>query len=132
MACPHARISPRKSGSRLTPRWAECSLLLVPIEKRVPSEENVAPEITRVSKQCPSQVGPMVRIRFAPPASQLRTSVRWSSAFPSLLELAEACDVPVRWSCRTGVCHSRETGLIGGTVSYRPDPVEPPADDNLL
>jgi hypothetical protein len=23
----------------------------------------------------------------------------------SLLELAEACDVPVRWSCRAGVCH---------------------------
>jgi hypothetical protein len=30
-------------------------------------------------------------------------SVRWGSAFGSLLELAEACDVPVRWSCRTRV-----------------------------
>jgi ferredoxin-NADP reductase/MOSC domain-containing protein YiiM len=58
--------------------------------------------------------------------------VRWGSAFQSLLELAEACDVPVRWSCRTGVCHSCETGLIGGMVSYRPDPVEPPADGNVL
>jgi len=58
--------------------------------------------------------------------------VRWGSAFQSLLELAEACDVPVRWSCRTGVCHSCETGLIAGTVSYRPDPVEPPADGNAL
>ena len=44
----------------------------------------------------------------------------------SVLELAEACYVPVRWSCRTGVCHTCETGLIGGTVAYRPDPVEPP------
>jgi ferredoxin-NADP reductase/MOSC domain-containing protein YiiM len=58
--------------------------------------------------------------------------VRWGSAFHSLLELAEACDVPVRWSCRTGVCHNCETGLISGSVIYRPDPVEPPADGNLL
>jgi ferredoxin len=42
-------------------------------------------------------------------------AVRWESAFHSLLELAEACDVPVRWSCRTGVCHNCETGLISGT-----------------
>jgi ferredoxin len=46
--------------------------------------------------------------------------------------MAEACDVPVRWSCRTGVCHNCETALIGGDVSYRPDPVEPPADGNAL
>ena len=59
-------------------------------------------------------------------------TVRWDSAFHSLLELAEACDVPVRWSCRTGVCHNCETGLISGSVIYRPDPVEPPADGNLL
>jgi ferredoxin-NADP reductase len=59
-------------------------------------------------------------------------AVRWGSAFHSLLELAEACDVPVRWSCRTGVCHNCETGLISGSVIYRPDPVEPPADGNLL
>jgi hypothetical protein len=59
-------------------------------------------------------------------------AVRWGPAFHSLLELAEACDVPVRWSCRTGVCHNCETGLISGSVLYRPDPVEPPADGNLL
>ena len=29
-------------------------------------------------------------------------NVRWGPTFQSLLELAEACDVPVRWSCRTG------------------------------
>jgi ferredoxin len=40
--------------------------------------------------------------------------------------------VPVRWSCRTGVCHNCETGLVSGSVSYRPDPVEPPAAGNLL
>jgi ferredoxin-NADP reductase/MOSC domain-containing protein YiiM len=59
-------------------------------------------------------------------------NVRWGPAFHSLLELAEACDVPVRWSCRTGVCHNCESGLITGAVNYRPDPVEPPAEGNLL
>jgi ferredoxin len=59
-------------------------------------------------------------------------NVRWAPDFQSLLELAEACDVPVRWACRTGVCHTCETGLISGSVVYRPDPVEPPADGNLL
>jgi len=59
-------------------------------------------------------------------------AVRWGATFHSLLELAEACDVPVRWSCRTGVCHNCETGLISGSVIYRPDPVEAPADGNLL
>jgi hypothetical protein len=49
-------------------------------------------------------------------------NVRWGSAFQSLLELAEACDVPVRWSCRTGVCHTCETGLVEGTVSYETSP----------
>jgi|HubBroStandDraft_6_1064221.scaffolds.fasta_scaffold30438_2 MOSC domain-containing protein YiiM/ferredoxin-NADP reductase len=58
--------------------------------------------------------------------------VRWAPAFQSLLELAEACDVPVRWACRTGVCHTCETGLIIGTVGYQPEPVEPPADGNAL
>jgi ferredoxin-NADP reductase/MOSC domain-containing protein YiiM len=59
-------------------------------------------------------------------------NVRWDSTFSSLLELAEVCDVPVRWSCRTGVCHNCESGLVAGIVSYRPDPVEPPADGNVL
>src|SRR5438876_292301 len=58
--------------------------------------------------------------------------VHWDPAFQSLLELAEACDVPVRWSCRTGVCHSCESGLIAGSVSYQPEPLERPADGTLL
>jgi len=55
-----------------------------------------------------------------------------ASAYQSILELAEACDVPVRWACRTGVCHSCETGLVSGTVVYGPEPLEKPADGNLL
>jgi ferredoxin-NADP reductase/MOSC domain-containing protein YiiM len=58
--------------------------------------------------------------------------VRWAPRFQSLLELAEACDVPVRWACRTGVCHNCETALLAGAVSYQLDPVDPPAADNVL
>jgi ferredoxin-NADP reductase/MOSC domain-containing protein YiiM/ferredoxin len=56
----------------------------------------------------------------------------WRRGYRSLLELAEACDVPVRWSCRTGVCHRCEAGLVAGTVNYDPQPLEPPAPGNLL
>lgn len=59
-------------------------------------------------------------------------TVRWDEKYQSLLELAEACDVPVRWSCRTGVCHNCESGLVSGAVSYRPDPLDPPATGDLL
>jgi ferredoxin-NADP reductase/MOSC domain-containing protein YiiM len=59
-------------------------------------------------------------------------SVHWHPKYRSLLELAEACDVPVRWSCRTGVCHSCESGFVSGTIDYQPDPLECPADGNLL
>ena len=59
-------------------------------------------------------------------------AIPWSDDYASLLELAEACDVPVRWSCRTGVCHNCESTLIAGTVSYDPDPIEPPADGSAL
>ena len=59
-------------------------------------------------------------------------AIRWSDDYSSLLELAEACDVPVRWSCRTGVCHTCETTVISGEVGYSPDPVEPPADGSAL
>ena len=59
-------------------------------------------------------------------------NVRWAQSYGTLLELAEACDVPVRWSCRTGVCHACETGLVAGSVGYRPDPLDRPADGNVL
>jgi ferredoxin-NADP reductase/MOSC domain-containing protein YiiM/ferredoxin len=59
-------------------------------------------------------------------------AIPWSSDYASLLELAEACDVPVRWSCRTGVCHTCETTMIAGEVGYSPDPVEPPAEGSAL
>jgi ferredoxin-NADP reductase/MOSC domain-containing protein YiiM/ferredoxin len=59
-------------------------------------------------------------------------AVLWDPKYQSLLELAEACDIPVRWSCRTGVCHTCMTGLIGGSIIYNPDPLERPAPGNVL
>jgi len=56
----------------------------------------------------------------------------WNAKYQSLLELAEACDVPVRWSCRTGVCHTCETALIAGDVDYDPEPLDPPAQGDAL
>jgi ferredoxin-NADP reductase/MOSC domain-containing protein YiiM/ferredoxin len=69
-----------------------------------------------------------------PLVSFVRTglNVRWSNTFATILELAEACDVPVRWSCRTGVCHTCETALLEGAVAYAPEPLEPPAAGNVL
>ncbi len=60
-------------------------------------------------------------------------AAHWNaSVYSSVLELAEACDVPVRWSCRTGVCHNCECGLVSGAIVYRPEPLEEPSDGNLL
>jgi ferredoxin-NADP reductase/MOSC domain-containing protein YiiM len=69
-----------------------------------------------------------------PPVSFARSGITaaWDPKFASLLELAEACDIPVRWSCRTGVCHTCMTGLIGGSVVYNPEPLERPAPGNVL
>ena len=94
-------------------------------------EETRTPGITQISR--PPHVpagaaGQGPRISFA----RSGLSVQWDSRFQSLLALAEACDVPVRWSCRTGVCHSCEVPLIAGRVSYQPDPLELPALGNLL
>lgn len=70
--------------------------------------------------------GPMVSFARSGIAAQ------WKASYQSILELAEACDVPVRWSCRTGVCHNCESGLISGAVAYDPAPLDAPAAGNLL
>jgi ferredoxin-NADP reductase len=62
-----------------------------------------------------------------------RSGISTPSRDGTLLSLAEACDVPTRWSCRTGVCHTCITPLLSGQVAYSPTPVEtPPADQTLI
>jgi hypothetical protein len=88
-------------------------------------------------------IAPVAARRPHPPAGQpgsgpmigfarSNLSAPWGAGYASLLEFAEACDVPVRWSCRTGVCHTCETALISGKVRYNPEPVDDPADGDLL
>jgi ferredoxin-NADP reductase/MOSC domain-containing protein YiiM len=71
---------------------------------------------------------------LGPPVSFARSglTVAWDQKFQNLLELAEACDVPVRWACRTGVCHTCETSLISGTVRYQLEPLQAAADGHIL
>jgi ferredoxin-NADP reductase/MOSC domain-containing protein YiiM len=85
---------------------------------------------TRVAPHLPehdANTGPLVSF------ARSGIAAHWNaSAYQSVLELAEACEVPVRWSCRTGVCHSCESGLVSGAIVYQPEPLEQPSDGNLL
>ena len=56
----------------------------------------------------------------------------FATSYTSLLELADACDISTRWSCRAGVCHTCVTHLVSGTISYQPAPLEPPIDGEVL
>jgi ferredoxin-NADP reductase len=96
------------------------------------SGKSVTPGVKKAPRPLPhvpeGSPGRGPRISFA----RAGLTVSWDPKFQNLLELAEACDVPMRWSCRTGVCHTCECGLISGSVKYDPEPLEPPAAGNLL
>ncbi len=59
-------------------------------------------------------------------------TVNWSPNYASILDLAEACDVPTRFSCRSGVCHVCVTGVVAGTTTYAQPPLEEPGDGEVL
>ena len=96
------------------------------------AEASITPGIRPVGVRPPH--APEGTPGLGPLVSFVRTglNVRWDDRYATILELAEACDVPVRWSCRTGVCHTCETALLDGVVAYAPEPLEPPADSNVL
>jgi ferredoxin-NADP reductase/MOSC domain-containing protein YiiM/ferredoxin len=64
--------------------------------------------------------------------SRSNLAVPWDDRYPSLLDFAEACDVPVGFGCRNGTCHSCESGLLTGAVTYHTEPLEPPPDGRIL
>jgi ferredoxin-NADP reductase/MOSC domain-containing protein YiiM len=74
----------------------------------------------------PPGTGPVVTF------SRSDVAVAWDDRFGSLLDLAEACDVPVGFGCRIGVCHNCESGLLSGDVSYDTEPLEPPPEGRVL
>jgi ferredoxin-NADP reductase/ferredoxin len=93
---------------------------------------SIEPGVTKTERKMPHPPvgspgsGPVVSF------SRSGLAVPWDSRFNSLLEFAEACDVSVRWSCRTGVCHMCETGLLDGELRYAPEPLDRPAPGNAL
>lgn len=69
-----------------------------------------------------------------PPVTFSRSglTVAWDPSYGTLLDLADACDVPVGFGCRTGVCHSCESGLLDGEIAYGTEPLEPPEPERVL
>jgi ferredoxin-NADP reductase/MOSC domain-containing protein YiiM/ferredoxin len=74
----------------------------------------------------PPGTGPLVTFARSGIAAPFSTTVG------SVLDFADACDIPTRWSCRTGVCHTCITALLSGQVSYSPEPLDPPAGGEVL
>ena len=107
------------------------------------SRWGVAPERVQIEMFGPDLDATTTRLPPHPPVgprgagpqvafSRSRLTVNWSDTFASLLELAEACDVPTHWSCRTGVCHTCESALVDGAVDYDPQPLDAPAEGYVL
>ncbi|SOE87295.1 MOSC domain-containing protein YiiM [Burkholderia sp. YR290] len=89
----------------------------------------IAPVAARMPHAPPGDAGTGPLVSFA----RSGVAAHWNAAaYPNILELAEACDVPVRWACRTGVCHRCESGLVSGAISYGPEPLDLPAQGNVL
>jgi ferredoxin-NADP reductase/MOSC domain-containing protein YiiM len=91
----------------------------------------------------PGIVAPSQSVRPHPPGgapgagpritfSRSGFNVNWSPDYHTILELAEACDVPTRYSCRSGVCHTCVTPVIEGETTYRQPPLEEPAAHQVL
>ncbi|MFJ8091882.1 MOSC domain-containing protein [Streptomyces griseofuscus] len=74
----------------------------------------------------PTATGPLVTF------TRSGISTPWSPAHATLLDLAEACDIPTRWSCRTGVCHTCVTHLVAGDITYTTPPLELPEPGTVL
>jgi ferredoxin len=96
------------------------------------TESAVTPGIASTTRKDPHP--PSGATGTGPQVSFTRSglAVPWDNRFQSILEFAEACDVPVRWACRAGVCHTCESALIDGEVRYAPEPLDRPGEGNLL
>ena len=92
----------------------------------------INPGIAEVPRRAPhapeGPAGTGQRVSF----SRSGITVNWGERYRSILELAEACDVPTRFSCRSGVCHMCVTPLIEGTVNYTQTPLELPPEGTVL
>lgn len=98
------------------------------------AESAITPGVVAGPVRAPHQPANPPDGRPGPSVSFARSglTVPWRPGYGTLLELAEACDVPARWSCRTGVCHTCETALLAGDVDYSLEPLEPAAEGSAL
>ena len=64
--------------------------------------------------------------------SRSSVTASWDPSYGNLLEFAEACDVPVNFGCRNGVCHLCESGVLTGDIEYVTEPLERPDAEHLL
>ena len=85
-------------------------------------------QVVKPPHQPPGPPGTGPQVTF----SRSGITVPFGDPWRNVLDLADACDVPTRWSCRTGVCHTCVTPLLTGTISYDPDPLDPPSDGQVL
>ena len=67
----------------------------------------------------PASAGPLVSF------ARSGLNVHWGSTLQNLLALAEACDVPVRWSCHTGDCAIARPGSSPALSATDPTPARP-------
>jgi ferredoxin-NADP reductase/MOSC domain-containing protein YiiM len=88
----------------------------------------ISGQASKPPHQPPGPPGTGPRVTFA----RSGITVPFRDDWGNVLNLADACDVPTRWSCRTGVCHTCTTPLLSGDITYNPDPLEPPADEDVL
>src|SRR5262249_35040250 len=95
--------------------------------------ESITPGVVDAATRAPhlpnddANTGPVVTF------ARSGIAAHWNAwAYQSILELAEPCDVPVRWSCGTASCPTLVTGLISEWVVHGPDPLEMPVDGNVL
>ncbi|MEE6168310.1 MULTISPECIES: MOSC and FAD-binding oxidoreductase domain-containing protein [unclassified Mycolicibacterium] len=59
-------------------------------------------------------------------------TVPWREDYATILDFAEACDVPTRFSCRSGVCHICVTGIVSGETTYVQRPLQLPEAGTVL
>jgi hypothetical protein len=96
------------------------------------SATSIEPGVTKGRAKSPHSLagtqchGPLVSL------TRSGLAVRWNNRFGCLLELAEACDAPVKWSCRTGVCHMCEWGILDGRRCCAPEPLDQSMAGNAL
>lgn len=87
------------------------------------------PVITQGSLAATDTEPGQVQVSFMPS----ETTLAWSDACASLLELAEEAGLSPDFNCRAGLCNTCMSTLVSGQVEYTEQPLdEPPAGKVLL